>query len=42
MAENIVRLNVALNRSFDVTDIEAIYLFDGNLWVEIAAQVMNF
>ena len=41
MTEYIVRFNVALNRCSDVTDIEAKFLFEENLWAEIAVQVMN-
>ena len=41
MAEYIARLNVALNRCSDVTDIEAKFLFEENLWAEVAVHVMN-
>ena len=41
MAEYIARFKVALNRCSDVTNIEAKFLFEENLWAEIAVQVMN-
>ena len=31
-----VRFNIALNRHFDITDIQAKFLFEENLWAEIA------
>ena len=41
VAEYIARFNVALNRCSDITDIKAKFLFEENLWAEIAVQVMN-
>ena len=41
MAKYIVRFDIALNRYSNVTHIEAKFLFEENLWAEIAVQVMN-
>ena len=35
------QFNVALNQCSDVIDIEAKFLFEENLWAEVAIQVLN-
>ena len=41
MAKYIARFNIALNRYSDITDIEVKFLFEENLWAEIAVQEVN-
>ena len=42
MAEYKARFNITLNRFSNVTDIEAKFLFEENLWAEIAFQVIKY
>ena len=42
MAEYKAIFNITLNRFSDVTDIEAKFLFEENLWAAIAFQVMKY
>ena len=42
MAEYIARFNVTLNTDSDITDIEAKFLFEDNLWAQIAVQILKF
>ena len=41
MTEYIARSNVALNKCSDITDIKVKFLFEENLWAEIAVKVIN-
>ena len=41
MAKCISRFKVALNRCYNITKIEAKFLFEENLWAEVAVQTMN-
>ena len=41
MADYIAYFNITLNCCFNITDIEAKFLFEKNLWAEISIQEMN-
>ena len=41
MAKYIARFNFALDWCFNITDIKVKFLFEENLWAEVAVQVMN-
>ena len=41
MVEYIAQFNIALNQCSNIIDIKAKFLFEEDLWVEVAVQVMN-